>query len=241
MSRTVLQEDGLVVVDDVLPVDVFRLLSKEVSHGDYRWVHSQKWDKAWRLWDGHPLRGESVYFDPKHAYQWKGATYPTSTCVDTLIDSVRQMAATYPKIAGVEGTDWIALYLSPWLYPVGSALSLHRDAQRYSGAFTFFVHSRWNIHWGGELIVSQSVSMASNSTGVTQDGTFDLAVCGDAPWMSEDANPVDDLGIATCIFPKPNRLVLISSNCPHRIARIDQNAGAQIRTSIAGFFLRPPS
>lgn len=238
MSRTTLREDGLVVVDDVLPEDVFRLLSEEVAYGDYRCVHSQKWNKAWRLWDGHPLRGESIYFDPQQTCGWQGTIYPTSTSVDMLIDAVRQVSVIYPDIVGEEGIDWLALYLSPWLYPVGSALSLHKDSDRYTGAFTFFAHSRWSTHWGGELIVSRSKSMISTSISTVQRETFEPVGSGRNPWMSEDASPIDDTGIATCILPKPNRLVLIGPDCPHRIARVDQNAGAQIRTSIAGFFLR---
>lgn len=228
MSQAVLREDGLVVADGILPAAGFKSLRREVAHGDYRWVHAQKWDKAWRLWDGHPLRGESVYFDPNRVFGWKGATYPTSTSVDFLIDAVRGMTAACPDIVGVEGVDWIALYLSPWLYPVGSALALHQDAQRYSGSFTFFAHSRWSAHWGGELLVSRVASAPT-----VHDG--------DEPWMSEDGNDTDDdPGLATCVSPRPNRLVLIGPDRPHRIARVDPNAGARVRVSIAGFFLRSP-
>jgi hypothetical protein len=63
----------------------------------------------------------------------------------------------------------------------------------------------------------------------------------DDPWMSDDAaDEGDSQGIATCVSPRPNRLVLIGPDRPHRIARVDQNAGAHVRASIAGFFLRSP-
>jgi hypothetical protein len=229
VSQPVLHEDGLVVADDVLPREIFGLLCRDVAHGDYRWVHAQNWDKAWRVWDGGPLRGESVYFDPHHAFGWKGATYPTGTAVDPLIDAVRTLAATCTDVVGVEGADWVALYLSPWLYPVGSSLSLHRDARRYTGSFTFFAHSRWGGHWGGELLASRVAAAAPDFHAV------------DDPWMTEDAvDDGDDDGIATSVSPRPNRLVLIGPDRPHRIARVDQNAGARVRASIAGFFLRSP-
>jgi hypothetical protein len=241
MNSAALREDGLVVIDDVLPAVDFKSLCQEVAHGDYRWVHAQKWDKAWRLWDGYPLRGEPVYFDPNRVFGWKGGTYPTSTSVDSLIDAVRRMSATCPDIVGVEGLDWIALYLSPWLYPVGSALSLHQDAQRYSGSFTFFAHSRWSTHWGGELLVSRTPTATTAPIKTAQVAASQLIIRGDdEPWMSEDANDsAHDSGIATSVLPKPNRLVLIGPDRPHRVTRVDQNAGAHVRASIAGFFLRP--
>jgi hypothetical protein len=234
MTPATLREEGLVVVDDVLPPPDFQSLCREVAHGDYRWVHAQKWDKAWRLWDGHPLRGQSVYFDPHRVFGWKGATYPTSTSVDLLIDAVRQLAAACPDVAGVEGEDWIGLYLSPWLYPVGSALSLHQDARQYSGSFTFFAHSRWSVHWAGELLVSRAPGPTAVSPPHHRGD--------DEPWMSEDASEdANDPGIAVGVSPWPNRLVLIGPDRPHRVARVDQNAGARVRASIAGFFLRSPS
>jgi 2OG-Fe(II) oxygenase superfamily len=242
MSRELLRERGLVVADGVLPAAAFSALCREVANGDYRSVHTQKWDKAWRLWDGQPLRGESVYFDPMRVFGWKGATYPTSTSVDVLIDAVRRMAAACPDIAGKEGVDWLAIYLSPWLYPIGSALSLHQDAQQYSGSFTFFAHTRWSVHWGGELLVSRNPQAGIEPGSVAHSATSRATVRGgDEPWMSDDGNDdPDDPGIATCVTPKPNRLVLIGPDRPHRVARVDQNAGARVRASIAGFFLRSP-
>jgi 2OG-Fe(II) oxygenase superfamily len=235
MSQVAHREHGLLVTDCALPEPGFEALCREVAHGDYRFVHTQKWDKAFRLWDGHPLRGESVYYDPQRVFGWKGATYPTSTSVDLLVDEVRQMSREYPDIVGVEGADWVALYLSPWLYPVGSALTLHRDAERYSGSFTFFAHSRWSVHWGGELLVSPGVTAAQAMQ--TQSGAHDT----DEPWMSEDGyDAADDNGIAICVSPKPNRLVLLGADRPHRVTRVDQNAGMRVRASIAGFFLRTP-
>jgi 2OG-Fe(II) oxygenase superfamily len=209
MTAVTLRSQGLLVVDDVLTPSAFQSLEQEIECGTYRWVHSEKWDKAWKLWDGHPLRGRPVYFDPTNAFDSNGIKYPTSSCVDTLIDAIRSNAAACPDVAGVEGLDWVAIYLAPWLYPVGSALSLHRDAKSYAGSFAFFAHAHWGSDWGGELIVSGLA-----------DGT-------------------DDTGIATCVTPRPNRLVLLGPDRPHRIARVDQNAGTHVRTSIAGFFMRP--
>lgn len=237
MSRIVHREPGLLIVDDLLPATGFQRVCREVAHGDYRSVHAQKWDKAWRLWDGQPLRGESVYFDPRGAFGWTGATYPTRTFVDGLVDAVRLQTAACPDIAGTEGVDWVALYLSRWLYPGGSALALHRDAGRYSGSFAYFVHARWQRHWGGDLVVSPPAPAGAPPV----DAPRAPQTADDEPWISED-EPDDpgDLGIATCVSPRPNRLVLLDADRPHRITRVDANAGAHLRASIAGFFVRAP-
>lgn len=235
VSDTVLKEEDLVVADDFLPAGTFDLLRREVARGRYKSVHSQTWDKAWRPWDGQPLRGEAVYFDPGRVFGWTGATYPTGSSVDALVDAVRRMTELFPEVVGVEGANWTALYLSPWLYPVGSALSLHRDGDRYSGAFTHFVHDRWNTAWGGELIAARSAPPEARTP--VPAGTSDHI---DEEWMAaEGGEDPDDPGVATCISPKPNRLVLLGPDRPHRIARVDQNAGARMRASVAGFFLRP--
>lgn len=229
MTRLVLREPGLVVIDDVLPPSGFQGIGREIAGGDYRSVHAQRWDKAWRLWDGAPMRGESVTFDPGRAFASKGPSYPTATSVDLLIDAVRAMAAEHHDVAGREGADWIALFLAPWLYPPGSALSQHRDEGPYAGSFTYFAHARWQRHWGGELLV------AAPTPG---PAPRDI----DPTWLSLDGEADDDAtGIATAILPRPNRLVLLGPDRPHRIARVDATAGGNVRSSIAGFFLRPPT
>ncbi len=224
-GRVMLREPGLLVIDHVLPPAQFEAMARAIAEGEYRSVHGERHDRAWRPWDGAPLRAGSMYYDPGAAFNWQGPLYPSGTAVDPLIDCVRQSAAACPEIVGAEGLDWIALYLSAWLYPVGSALSLHRDGDQYSGAFAFFAHRRWCAHWGGELLV-QPPSARRPGVGTT--------------WIADDGSDDDgDPGIATCVIPRPNRLVLLSPNRPHRIARVDANAGTHARASIAGFFLRP--
>jgi Rps23 Pro-64 3,4-dihydroxylase Tpa1-like proline 4-hydroxylase len=230
-------EDGLLVVDEVLPQAGFRALCRDTARGDFRHTHSQKWDKAWRVWDGHPLRGDSVYFDPTNHFGRKDDVSAAAKVMDPLIEAVRKMAVATPQIAGVEGRDWVALYFCPWLYPVGSSLSQHRDAGRYSGSFTYFIHSRWGTHWGGDLVVSQPLHGSTSAASVDPEAYRSW----DETWACEDEEEQTDVsGVATCVSPSPNRLVLIGASRPHRIVRVDQNAGARARASIAGFFLRPP-
>lgn len=226
MPRVALRGPDIVVLDEVLPPAAFESVARDVDGREYHSVHSRGWDKAWRVWDGGPLRGDGVYFDPSGAFPWPGATYPTGTPIDAVVDAVRDAAAGFPEVAGSEGTDWVAVFLSPWLYPAGSALSLHRDGGRYRGSFTFFAHRRWRSHWGGELLAVQGDAGAPR---------------GEPSWTAEDDGPTEPgSGIATCVFPWPNRLVLLGPDRPHMIGRVDGNAGAHVRASVAGFFLRPP-
>lgn len=233
MSTVGLRQQGLLVADQLLGKDALVALRHHVAQGEFRSVHGQMWDRVWRLWDGHPQRGASVHYDPEAAFESKGARYPTGTPMDRLIDAVRTQASLHTDIVGIEGIDWTGIYLCPWLYPVGSALSLHQDAARYTGSFTFFLHARWRLHWGGELLVyTPQLSHAFD----------DLPSPGhEHPWLSDDG-PDEAMvaDIATAISPVPNRLVLLGDDMPHRVARVDSNAGAHVRVSVAGFFLRCP-
>jgi hypothetical protein len=231
MSAVLLAQKGLLVADHLLGAGSLAALRDHVAVSDYRGVHGNKWDRVWRLWDGNPQRGPSVFYDPDGRFDNKGVAYPTGTAMDQLIDAVRTQSALHPDVAGLEGIDWVGIYLCPWLYPVGSALSLHQDAAKYSGSFTFFLHSRWRLHWGGELFVYPSADQARLESS--------SAFGNDLPWMSDDG-PDDAMiaDVALAISPSPNRLVLLGEDRPHRVARVDPNAGAHVRASVAGFFLR---
>jgi hypothetical protein len=214
----------VVVVDDLLDPHAFAAVGRELASGHYHSVHTPRWDKAWRLGDGSPLRGGGVYYDPANSSRRPGVRYPTSSVVDEFIDAVRGLTAEHRDVVGTEGVDWAAIFLSPWLYPVGSALSLHRDGGDYSGAFTFFAHPRWGVHWGGELLL-----LDDDPSGASPPSQ------GTTGWLEEDQV---GRGLAMCVFPRPNRLVLVGPERPHMITRVDANAGDHVRTTLAGFFLR---
>ena len=214
-----------VVIDDLLDKETFAAMGSELANGRYESVHSRGWDKAWRVGDGVPLRGGAVYYDPFGAVDRPGARYPTSSVVDTFIDALRALAAQHPEVVGREGRDWRTIFLSPWLYPVGSALSLHLDGGAYAGAFTYFAHPTWGMHWGGELVLLDD----------DDDFVTPGAQLGVTGWLRRDeVGPA----LGTCVFARPNRLALLGPQRPHLIHRVDLNAGDHVRTSLAGFFLR---
>jgi hypothetical protein len=49
---------------------------------------------------------------------------------------------------------------------------------------------------------------------------------------------LSDTGLGHYVMPKKNRLVLLKQGTFHKISRIDDNAGATLRGSIAGFFVK---
>ena len=49
-----------------------------------------------------------------------------------------------------------------------------------------------------------------------------------------------DMGCGNFVAPKPNRLVILGG-APHMVARITPAAGAAVRASVSGFFLRERS
>lgn len=230
-----LRESGLVAVDGLLTPGDFERLRIELRHAEFRDVHSRGWDRVWRLTDGNPLRGPSVVYDPTGRCEQAGRRYPTGSVVDRVIDEIRGYARRYADIAGVEGRDWDALYLAPWLYPPGSALSTHWDAGRYTGSFTFFAHPSWSLHWGGELIVPRDGPELARARA---DG-LDRETLDAVRWeLGPEPGELDAFSVSSAITPRPNRLVLLAGSRPHRVARVDATAGAHIRTSLAGFFLR---
>lgn len=234
-GRLVLGEPGLLVMDGPVSGPVFEQLHDEVRGAEFREVHAKGWDRVWRLTDGRPLRGPSVVYDPSRAHALAGRRYPTHCAVDELIGRVRALARAHVDIAGVEGREWDGLYLAPWLYPPDSALSTHWDAGRYTGSFTFFVHRTWGVHWGGELIVPHAHRELDHAR---REG-LDREVLDPAQWeLGVDGSGLDPFALSTAITPRPNRLVLLGGSRPHRVARVDRNAGPHVRMSIAGFFLR---
>ena len=112
------------------------------------------WRKVWRLHDGNPLTSRaSWYYSTPPAQQSQEKVFPTQTPVDALIAWIDANLPELEAVVGKPGKDWSRLSFAPWVYPPGSGLSLHRDGYKYSGAFTFFAHLEWGLHWGGHLVV----------------------------------------------------------------------------------------
>ena len=239
MSRRtkVFHSETISVYDDFLPEPVFDAVFAYCNSASYQSVHREGWTKAWRLHDGEPLHGPLIYWAPgKQSQERKGLFYPTRTAIDKFIEALGRRRADIAPIVGTAGTDWDILTVAPWIYRAGSGLSLHDDGPSYSGAYVFYVHRQWKLHWGGHLLVLNP----SSDGGAERSSDDDLA--DTSPQLLDDTRDdaiASDPGVATCVFPKPNRLVLIKGRASHIVTRVDGSAGDHVRVSLTGFFVRP--
>jgi hypothetical protein len=221
------EDEHVVVFDDVLAEEEFAGLFRFLGTLDYASVHRAGWRKVWRLYDGDPLRGPTTWYRPGVVPKvGHGRRTPINLVVDWILERQPEIAS----VVGAEGADWAKLSLTPWIYPVGSGLSLHQDGSAYSGAFTFFVHQEWRLHWGGHLLVLDSRTRSRRSS----SGEHAPAFLDD---RQESARAFDP-GFALTVLPKPNRIAFLSPEALHLLTRVDPNAGQAARISIAGFFHR---
>lgn len=233
MCRLTLSNEQLRVYDDFLAPEAFDALLPYTTGVTFGMVHREEWRKVWRLGDGLPLEGQTTYYRPDAALYEEGEDprYPTGTALDTVIEAIRQAVdAEAANVVGKAGDDWTCMSVTPWVYPQGSGLSLHRDRGAYSGSYTYFIHHDWNFHWGGQLLVLDSR---------TGNGHDPESSPYHPPFLSDqDENrAAAEPGLGLCILPKPNRLVFIAPDAYQMITRVDANAGNRPRVALAGFFM----
>lgn len=235
MSRLTLSNEQLLIYDDFLPQDLFESLLIHANNDEYGIVHRTAWRKVWRLGDGLPLQGTTSYYRDDASLYTEEETprYPTQTPLDPFFDAVNGAVAEAEPLVGKRGLAWTGITVAPWIYPPGSGLSLHRDHYLYSGSFTYFVHREWNIHWGGQLLVLHP--QTGRGAPDLDHAPFSWSFLSD---QQENA-VVSEPGLATCVLPKPNRIVFIGRSVFHLITRVDANAGNRARVALAGFFMLP--
>ena len=236
MPKLTLSNHQLRIYDDFLPHDLLGALLEHANGDEYEMVHQEVWRKVWRLGDGLPLQGTMTYHrkDPALYEPNEKTRYPTNGPLDPFLDAVSDTAEGTEELLGKRGSDWTSIAVSPWVYPAGSGLSLHRDHYNATGSFTYFVHRQWNFHWGGQLLV---LDPQTGRNADPDDSPFSPAFLSD-----DDENEIiSDPGLATCILPKPNRMVIITGTAYHLITRVNANAGDRARVAFAGFFMRPKS
>lgn len=232
MSELKLASGQLVVYDNVLSGKDFEGLLVYLNSIEYTSVHAGAWRKVWRLHDGSPLTSRAAWYHPA-GDSVDGLAYPTATALDRLIFWITEMIPEVEYLVGKPGHDWERLSVAPWIYPVGSGLSLHQDGVLYSGAFTYFAHPQWRPHWGGHLMV-----LDASTPQVDPQSSEQLL----PPFLDDEgeANRIFDPGLALSVFAKPNRIVFLSPTAQHLMTRVDVNAGQSARISVAGFFHKPP-
>lgn len=218
----------MAVYDDFLSEEHFGDLFRHVNAGEYRSVHIPSVSKVWRMHDGHPVVGPAAFYASPSVNV--GPRYPTGTALDAFFQGVLRVLPDVGDIVGHQDSDWTAMSAAPFAYPAGTGLSLHRDGTKYTGAFTFYLHNSWNIHWGGQLLVFEE--------NPALEATPPYSVF--PQWLTdeEESLRMADPGLATCVFAKPNRLVFLTYHVLHMITRVDANAGSRPRVALSGFFHR---
>jgi hypothetical protein len=231
MSRLTYRAQDVVVYDDVLSAADFARLFAYLNEVEYSSVHARTWRKVWRLHDGNPLTGKAHWYYPDAAPDGTDARFPTGAPIDKLIHNIVEYLPDVEAVIGRPQEAWDRFSFAGWVYPSGSGLSLHHDGYLYSGAFTYFAHPEWRIHWGGHLVV-----LDPSTKGVDPENSD---MC--PPFLSDEIEAVRvlDPGLGLTILAKPNRLVFISPMAEHMMTRVDVNAGQNARVSVAGFFHRP--
>jgi hypothetical protein len=235
--RVAFQSKTVLVYDDFLPQPIFDEIFSYCNSANYTSVHKDGWTKVWRLHDGEPLRGPTWHYAVGGAQPDKQPfSYPTGTALDHFIEAVQSRFFDFAPVVGAAGRDWKFFSVSPWVYRAGSAVSLHQDGEVYSGAYVYYAHRHWKIHWGGHLLVlDPRVNRAEPRSTRREPSAVH------PPWLDDalDMPYTWATGIATCFLPKPNRLVLLSPQVPHLVTRVDSSAGDNPRVTLAGFFVRP--
>jgi hypothetical protein len=213
--RSVHDADGITVYDDVLTDAAFQRLREWSESVRYQGVHHQQWRTVWRHGEGEPLRGPN----------WIAAVLgvPGREPLTDLPAPLGPLASVLQSLLRPRQRRPDQITFTPWIYPQGTALGLHKDDRAYDGSYIFYTVPEWDVHWGGLLHCVADPPR----TPVAPRAVLDL---------SAERRSVATVGRGTWISPGRNRLVIIAPQVRHFISRVDPNAGDRPRTSIAGFF-----
>ena len=186
---------------------------------------------AWKLDDGVPLGGEEIVM-PREPQEPAAGPASSSLASSGLASMVSKLLDSPEFFGKLIDDDWNRISARPYVYPQGTGLSWHvDDHELYAGAFIYYAHPHWNAHWGGELLVAERDLEAEAEQG-------EMPIMGHRFETESYSERLLEIGCGNFVCPKPNRLVMLSG-APHMVARINSAAGATVRASISGFFLRP--
>lgn len=229
---------GFKVFDNVLSPQEHAFVWSYIQEERMEFVHSHRWVKAFRLTDGHPLRGP-VYLSDHYKADSERPTYPTYKAIDLVIEKIREKAQECEDLVGSQGKDWAYFFARPYLYPAGCGLSWHRDNENNAtGAFVYYAHPYWDAQWGGEFLVA---SLKTRKAVFPRTETYkgQQKFLGSHIESAHETPILMEEGIGTYILPKPNRLVFLTAGVLHCIKKVEAAAGNKVRGTIQGFFQDP--
>lgn len=215
----IFRRDGIRVVDNVLAGPDFAALGRWADGLTYRGVHHDRWRPVWRLGDGEPLRG------PTWMTSLLDDAPGTMAATNPLPPELGALSAVLRRMLLDGRRHGARISLTPWVYPHGTALGVHRDDGDFEGSYVFYFSQEWDVSWGGILhcIIDQP------GADVPRHAVFDPAA---------ERSALLRAGPGVWISPAPNRLVILDAQVSHFISRIDTNAGDRPRLSIGGFVHR---
>lgn len=238
--RKVLECSGGVVFDNFLPEALYQKIHHYACIAEYERINTRgRIKKVWRIRDGFPLRSMlNLFFfadqakRPSPKPDW---AFPTGTDLDQFAEHLNALAPGAARYIGRPKKDWDRFSATAWIYPAGTALSLHDDGSGvYTGAFTYFLNPHWDIHWGGLLLLLDPRTSQALQEFKTAENVQDYY---NGKWIEPVENPfVWEPGLAHCVFPKRNRIVFIHPEAYHLVTKVNADAGDNARMSLAGFF-----
>lgn len=234
------------VFDDVLSGearDALLAYARTVPLGS---PHAEGYQRVWSFEDGAPWFGPAAvaYTSAQERRRRKrvappeaaAGLYPTETAVDLVLDRLLRSARRLEPWIGKRGEEWIGIAARLAVYPQGTGLSWHDDAQIYSGAFTYYLHPEWAFEWGGELMLL--------------DGPPDRRLAHRIPPRDRPSDPLRGRCLPSeaytrtegrFVVPVPNRLVVLRGGVTHGVNPVKPAAGRVPRMAISGFFVSPGS
>lgn len=226
------------VFDDFLSPQDHQLVWHYIQNERLEFVHQSRWVKAFRLTDGNPLWGPPLLSDAYEKDQNRGV-YPSGKGIDLVVGALKKILPACREVVGEQGKDWAYFFSRAYVYPKNTGLSWHRDNQNAAtGAFVYYAHPEWNPQWGGEFLLASAK---------TKDFVFpEKELYGEeAKFLGSHLDNTVEQEVlledepGTYLFPKPNRLVVITSGVLHCIKKVEEAAGNNVRATIQGFFQDP--
>ncbi|MFO0755549.1 MAG: hypothetical protein U0359_03610 [Byssovorax sp.] len=247
-----------IVYDNVLPPEQFARVVEYFESEDWTLMHADGVKGILRPEDGNPMQRKRVFFyvtvpistlvpreEQVAEVRRNVDLYPTGTPLDPVYEFMHKRALEHPELYGEEKKDWIAISGKMFAYPAGTGASWHNDGGMYRGAFIYYTHPQWDAQWGGYLLVADPSARDAHHALVAEQAKATAGeahrerkhyfggtrVLGDEALMKR--------GLGSYVMPLPNRLVLLSGDNAHMVAKVAAAAGNHCRMSIAGFFLTP--
>jgi hypothetical protein len=133
--------------------------------------------------------------------------------LDLFREALAREVAEHDDVIGASPADWETFTARTYVYPEGTSLQWHQDVEHEPDISPRLRRTGAYVFYTHERWQT------------TWGG--DLLIAG-----------VDGREVGTFVSPKPNRLVLLRVGIEHMIRRVDKAAGENVRSSIAGFFIR---